>query len=157
MFRFLLLPIVVFIILLSGCSSNDDQQKNPVDEQIVLEAPIIEDAPASTTKENVTVTVRTLPRCEVYVGDINVATADDQGIAYVILSLTQASNNRFEFKVKLEGRFSEIVSLSIRKQEGTSQNTSSQASSTSEQGGTYTSESVNSGSVQDSVSASGNS
>jgi len=110
--------LLILSLLFTSCSKTDNHDTNdttPAQEQSALQAPVVENAPVSTTMSSVTVTVRTLPNCEVYLGEEMVATSDSEGIALVVLPLLQEADNTFELKIKSEGRFSESVSVTIQR------------------------------------------
>jgi len=117
--RFHITLSLILFTLISGCSKTDNHDANtttPAQEQSALQAPVVENAPESTANSSVTVTVRTLPNCEVYLGEEMVATSDSDGIAYVTLELNAVgSAQSFSFKIKSEGRFSKSVSVTIQR------------------------------------------
>ncbi len=128
---------LIALTLFTACSktdnhdSKDNTTQSSTSSQSALEAPVV-DAPTTTQNENVTVTVRTLPSCEVYLGNEHVATSDSEGIALVTLPLLQNQTNTFAFKIKSNGRFSESVTITI--QRVTQGDSNSSQSSTASQG-----------------------
>ncbi len=131
----LTLSLILFT-LISGCSKTDNHDANsttPAQEQSALQAPVVENAPESTTNSSVTVTVRTLPNCEVYLQELHVATSDSEGVAYITLELGEAgSTQTFSFKVKANNHFSESVVVNIARLSAENNNTSSASSVTSQ-------------------------
>jgi hypothetical protein len=140
---------LILFTLISGCSKTDNHDTNDTtQEQSTLQAPIVENAPASTTMSSVTVTVRTLPNSEVYLQELHVATSNNEGIAYVTLELGETgSTQTFSFKVKKNNRFSESVVVSIAKLYNENNNTSSASSATSQSASSINAQSSQSSSV----------
>jgi hypothetical protein len=147
---------LILFTLISGCSKTDNHDTNDTtQEQSTLQAPIVENAPASTTMSSVTVTVRTLPNSEVYLQELHVATSNNEGIAYVTLELGETgSTQTFSFKVKKNNRFSESVVVSIARRSSENNNTSTSSTNNTSSTNSATSQSASSINAQSSQSSS---